>query len=231
MSSTPDPSSGEETARSPIALIRDLQSGALQARSLSKDSRRACIEHLAAEGWSIAEMAEVLKVSGRTVHRDVAAIREANAVEADERTTAVMVGRLLTQADHSIGRLRRIARERDCESAVRVEAERSAWTIMRELFETLQRVGYVPTAPQQLEAAVLHRHEDAPSAAELEEQARRLLLILKESGDTSSDTLEQLTTLQDSFARSAAAESLAILRKSLPASTQSKEIDDDQPSE
>ena len=231
MSGESDTSSGDETARSPISLIRDLQSGAVQAQSLSRDSRRACVEHFLAEGWSVAEMSEVLKVSGRTVHRDVAAIREANAVEADESTTAVMVGRLLSQADQSIGRLRRIARERDCEPAVRVEAERSAWVIARELFEMFQRVGYLPTAPQQLEAAVFHRHEDPPSAAQLEAEARRVLVIMKESGAADGDTLNQLAALQDSLARSAASESLAVLTKSLPASTQSKETDDDQPSE
>jgi hypothetical protein len=138
---------------------------------------------------------------------------------------------LLTHAEQSMQRLRRIARERDCDPAVRVEAERSAWTVMRELVEVLQRLGFLPTAPQQFEASVLHRQVEPPSTAALEAEAQRLRDVLIQSGAASSETLQQLDLLQDSLTRTAASEQLASLTKSLPAPSPTSEVEHGQSSD
>jgi hypothetical protein len=147
-----------EEHSSPITLIRELQSGALSPTVLTHETRRACVEHLTAEGYSVAEVAEFLKVSTRTVSRDLALIREVNAIEQDPALVGQFVGELMVQGRQSIARLRRITRERDCPPATRVEAERSAWTIIRELGEILQRLS-CPTAAQGSTRDLTHRLE------------------------------------------------------------------------
>lgn len=214
----------EDASRSPIALIRDLQSGTLTSRSLSVESRRACVEHLAAEGWTIAEIAEVIKTSHRTIHRDIAAIRAANAIEPDEQFAPRIVGQLIKHAEQTMQRLRRITRERDCDPAVRVDAERTSWNVMRDLTEVLQRLGFLPTAPQQLEASILHRHAEPPSVAELEAQARSLQDTLLQAGAGDDETLKQLAALQDTLGRAVAAETLDRLTQALPAPPPGEEI-------
>ncbi len=69
---TAEPSAAESVVRSPITLLRELQSGSLSATALSKEARLACVEHLTLEGYSVGEIAEVLRASTRTIHGVVA---------------------------------------------------------------------------------------------------------------------------------------------------------------
>lgn len=151
------PPSGKE--QSPISIIRELQSGTLRATSLSSASRRACIDHLHVEGYNASEIAEIFKISVRTVRRDLAAIRDDHAVLAEPKFVARTVGQLVQEAESAMARLRRIARDRECPHAAKVDAERSAWTVMREFVEKLQSLGYLPTAAQQIRADLTHRLE------------------------------------------------------------------------
>lgn len=158
---------GSPTDVSPISIIRELQNGSLRADALAPASRRACIEHLHVESYSAAEIAEVFKISVRTVRRDLAQIREGHAVVADSTFVARIVGELVQEAECSIGRLRRIARDRDCPHAAKVDAERAAWSVMREFVEKLQSLGYLPTAAQQIQADLTHRLEGDRLATDL----------------------------------------------------------------
>jgi len=71
----------EDSGPGVLSLLREIRSGTVVATSLGKENRRACVEYLAAEGFSVAEMSETLKVSDRTIRRDRLAIRSAHAVE------------------------------------------------------------------------------------------------------------------------------------------------------
>ncbi len=211
-------SSIREEHSSPITLIRELQSGTLSPTALTHETRRACVEHLTAEGYSVAEVAEFLKVSTRTVSRDLALIREVNAIEQDPALGGQFVGELMAQARQSIARLRRITRERDCPHATRVEAERSAWTIIRELGEILQRLGYLPTAAQEIHADLTHRLEAPPSLEELQGQFETMQRVLREvKGDDVAKAL--LAPIQADLARSSASEKIRALGQAVSVSS------------
>lgn len=140
-----------ESSRSAISLIRELQSGRIVGAHLTIADRRRVVEHLTAEGYNIAEIAEVVKVADRTVMRDRDVIREQNALHIDPSMTPRVVGQLVTQAETSVSRLRRLARDKDSPAAVRVEAELGAWKVANEAVQTMQRLGYLPTAAQQVQ--------------------------------------------------------------------------------
>lgn len=148
---------GSPPERGVIALIRDLQSGSISGRSLGADDRRRCVEHLIAEGYSVVETAEILGVAERTIARDRAVIREANALQKGPEFAGEMAGHLLRQAESGVSRLRRIARERECPHATKVEAERTAWAITREMIQSLQRLGYLPEAAREVRASLHHQ--------------------------------------------------------------------------
>lgn len=199
---------------SPIALIRDLQAKTLDPSSLDAESRRTCVEHLTAEGYGAAEVAEVLKVSPRTVYRDLEEVRAANALQRTPGLVDELSGELLQQARQSIGRLRRISRERDCPHSVKVEAERSAWTVAREATETMQRLGILPTAAHEIRADLTHRLEGPPDFRELETQAEALEGLLLAAGGTDAD-MERLRSIQGDLARHRAGEGIRVLEASL----------------
>lgn len=196
---------------SPITLLRELQNGSLAPAMLTVESRRACVEHLTSDGYSVAETSEVLKVSPRTVHRDLAQIRETNAVHRDPGLIDQFVGELVQQARQSIARLRRITRERDCPHSTRVEAERSAWTVAKELTETLQRLGFLPTAAQEIRADLTHRMEGPPSFDELHSQIESLEVVLQQAGGSDPVSLAGLGDLKKELARFRAGEQIELL--------------------
>jgi len=210
---------------SPIALLRELQSGSLSPAMLTPESRRACVEHLTSDGYSAGEASEVLKVSMRTVYRDLAQIREANAIRRDPGLVDQFVGELVQQARQSISRLRRITRERDCPHPTRVEAERNAWTVAREMTETLQRLGFLPTAAQEIRADLTHRVEGPPSFDELHAQIETLEVVLQQAGRSDPNSLTGLGELKRELARFRAGEKLDLLTQAIEVqrSTQSEE--------
>ncbi len=158
---------GSEVA--PISLIRQIQSGELSAKGISSEARRACVEHLNADGHSAAAIAEMFRVSVRTIRRDIAEIREERSVQKDPKLVERVVGDLFHEAECTIVRLRRTARDRECPHATQVEAERACWEVKRQLVETLQRLGFLPSAIQQLQADVTHRIDHETHAQELAE--------------------------------------------------------------
>ncbi len=162
------------------------------------------VEHLTSDGYSAVEIAEVLKISERTIERDRRAIRESHALVADPALVPQMVGHLVGQAELAVGRLRRIARDRDTPAAVKVEAERSCWGISRDLVASLQRLGYLPTAPQEFRGEIWTGAEvalEAPGLDELEAELARVESIV--SSDTARDgsRLGALAEVRDTVAR------------------------------
>jgi len=200
---------------SPITLLRELQSGTLAPAMLTAESRRACVEHLTSDGYSTSEISEVLKVAVRTVYRDLAQAREANAIHRDPGLVDQFVGELVQQARQSISRLRRITRERDCPHPTRVEAERSAWTVAKELTETLQRLGFLPTAAQEIRADLTHRVEGPPSFDELHAQIETLELVLHQAGGSDPNSLAGLGELKQELARFRAGEKIGLLTQAI----------------
>lgn len=174
-----------EQYRSVIALIRAIRDGSTAPTSLAPEDRRHCVEHLTAEGYSVVEIGEILATSERTIARDRAALRHENAIERRPDLLPETVGRLVQEADQSIGRIRRAARDRQARPGERVEAEYTAWRIARELTERLQSLGYLPTAATQVSADLIHHHQvdGLPDFAQLQEELDRVERIVLTSAD------------------------------------------------
>ncbi len=196
MSAAAEPGGHEEQShRSVLSLIRALQSG--QVAGLSPEDRRRVVEHLWGDGYSVPETAEIVKASERTILRDRVAIKAANAIRPDESFISETVGALVRQADLVVGRLRRIARDKQTAAAVKVDAEVGCWTITRDLIQSLQSLGYLPTAPRQFQGELTHRTEDVPSYDELQAELDRVERIV--AGDV--EVLARVTMIKDTVNR------------------------------
>lgn len=193
----------EEAGPTVLAVLRDIQAGTLHASNLAVVDRQRCVEHMSIEGYSTAEIAEVMKVAERTIIRDRKAIRAANALRTDPNFVAETIGTLVKHAEASIARLRRIARERDTPPAVKVDAERVGWEVARDLVQSLQRLGYLPTAAHEIRGELTHRVDDQlPSLDELAAELARIEGIATESvAVVPADVIDRLTRTKDSVTR------------------------------
>lgn len=203
--------------RSVLSVIRDIHQGAIEAKSLAVEDRRRCVEHLTADGYSIAETAEIFKVNERTIARDRAAILQANSIESDPQMTGQMVGQLINQADTCLQRIRRVTRERDTPPNVRIDGEKTCWMIFDNLIQRLQSLGYLPTAPQQLQAELRHQIESLPGFGELTDEVARLELIVSahEVSEEKQPLLKELTDLKDKVARGSLSEQITAMKERL----------------
>lgn len=203
--------------RSVLSVIRDIQQGAIEAKSLAVEARRRCVEHLTGDGYSIAQTAEIFKVDERTIARDRAAIRQANSIESYPQMTGQMVGQLINQADTCLQRIRRVTRERDTPPNVRIDGEKTCWMIFHNLIQRLQSLGYLPTAPQQLQAELKHQIESLPGFGELTDEVARLELIVgtHEVSEEKQPLLQELTDLKDKVARGSLSEQITAMKERL----------------
>ncbi len=156
-----------ESERSVLDLIRGLQSGSTSGASLTPGDRRRCVEHLSAEGYSAAEISDILKVSQRTIARDRTVIRQHNALERDPKLTAEMVGYLVQQAEQGVSRIRRVIRDSHTSPGVKIDGERACWLITKELVERLQSLGYLPTAATEIRGELTHHVQHLPGFAQM----------------------------------------------------------------
>ena len=211
--------------RSPIAILRDIQHGTLSPKSLPGDTRRACVEHLIAEGYCAAEVAEILEVSTRTAFRDLSRIRQAHALERNPQVQNELVGQVVLQGRHAIARLRRIGRDRATPAATKVEAELGAWRVTKEQTELLQRLGILPLAAQEIRADLTHRVEEVPTSSQLRQELESLQEIWKEAGAPAA-LQPALVGVEGLLAKAQASEQVDDLRARLSAGELAEDAED-----
>lgn len=233
--------SGETDARAPsvIDVVRDIQQGATAPASVSVQTRRACVEYLTVEGYSAQEIAALLKVSDRTVLRDRAEVRAANAVARDPALVGEMVGRLLSEADAAVSRLRRVSRDKRTPAAVKVQAEQASWQVSRDVVRSLQSLGYLPTATTRVAADLTHRVEARPQGGSFDElnapeydalaaEIERLRAIAGGGDDAEGggELRKRLETAQHALARLSLGERLRALHTPALRAAREREEDD-----
>ena len=210
-------SSTHEDATSVIELIRGLQSGSLCAKALGPADRRACVEHLTADGYSVAEIAAITKLSDRTISRDREAIRKAYALSPDENFVNETIGQLVRDAETVVSRVRRFSRPAEVPPMVKIEAERTCWTVHRDLAHVLQRLGVLPNAPQMIEGALHLNALVGPDFGELSREAERLERLYAQTQPDKTDALAKIADLRRTAAGLMLEQQVTELRAVTPA--------------
>ena len=115
-----------------ILLLQRIKSGEIDAAQISEEQRRVCVEYFKHAGiYTNYEMADILKVSEKTILRDKKKITEANILEAFMIDEAEVAFETNEKADHYIARL------------VKNGRYEKAWTIHKERVELLQSMGFL----------------------------------------------------------------------------------------
>lgn len=206
----PHDNPGESSERCVLDLIQGIKAKKLAAKSLNTEDRRACVEHLTAEGLSVPEIAKILERSDRTIARDRKVIQQVNALAHDPAFAGEMAGRLMSELDNSIGRIRRATRGSDVPPAVRVDGERACLEALCKIVERLQSMGYLPTAASRIEATL--RHEaDMPTWAAMEVELQTIHEVAKQL-PAESGLGDQVAELADMVARGTALQAIENVR-------------------
>lgn len=189
---------------SPISLVKAIRNNVIPAKALTREPRQTCVEYLGSEGYSTGEIAEILKVSPRTIRRDMEQIRGRNAISLDPDFTATHIGQLARRAQHAISSLTRISREKDCPYFVKVRAIKETWRISKELTEALQSIGYLPNIPKELGVELRHCLYEPPSCDEITHELGILRASAEEAGNTDEQITQMISALEELVARSSA---------------------------
>ncbi len=204
----PDPiDNGCETGT--LELLRKIQQGKLDAKGIAVGERRQLVAYLQGDGFSTADIAQVLKASDRTIERDKKAIREHNAIERDPKLLEQMVGRLVGEAELSIQQLRKTARDKSTASGAKIDAYHRCYQIVSDLTEKLQRLGYLPTASHKVEASLTHHVAELPQFNELHDEVKRLKLVSERTIGGDPESTKQLALLESQITQADLASQVA----------------------
>ena len=165
-------------ALTPISIVRDIQSKKIAPENLSIEDRQGCVAYLIIEGYSVVEIAEILKKDPRTIRRDKEHLRKANSLKYEPELAEQMLGQLVQTAEQCIYKLRKYSRDRDCSITDKIAMELGVWKIFKELVEKLQSVGYLPFTLQEHGSGI----DDIPSSKMLQAKLSNLKQLAQEHG-------------------------------------------------
>jgi hypothetical protein len=112
-----------------LDLLQKIKNGQINSKSIGKEERRLLVRFLRAEGQTTAEIAHLLKRSDKTIERDIKELHEENTLTKDPKLLGQMGGRLLTERDLCMERIRKSARGKDTPASVKVDAEHRCFQI------------------------------------------------------------------------------------------------------
>lgn len=146
----------EEQKEAVLSVIQKLRDGTLSGESLDKETRLECINALRLEGYTIPQMAQVLKLSDRTIKRYVKELKEHNALETDDNFAKEFLGDLMQKVSNSFNYLLRLSRNKETTMADKIQAEVAACRLLFDSAKLLQSTGHLPLEPQLFGADVYH---------------------------------------------------------------------------
>lgn len=170
-----------------LTLIQQLKDGVVAANALTKEQRQGCVAVLRLEGYTHAQMAQILTVSEKTIQRDLAEFRARNAASPPSPEQArQIIGEFLVKMEAHHAHLMRLARDKSASVAERAQAEFFAARVLNDLLLRLQSLGYLPERPQQVIGDFVHRFTDEGGSEPVLEATEKIIqeieLVGQETG-------------------------------------------------
>jgi len=192
-----------------LSLLQEIQSGKIDPRDIDKDVRTQVVEVLLLEGTSIPQIAQILKVSDKTIRRDIAEVKKRNALIPSVDLAKKLVGDLAMKAETHRSHLMRLARTQGASVSEKSLSEYYAWKVSKELVEKLQFLGYLPLVPHKIAADVYHHEEeDVQTLGELKDDLTVLEGMAEKEGKLDKEMKERINFLQLKIERSEISEEL-----------------------
>lgn len=169
------PGTDNQNQEQPVMeLIQSIKDGRTDPQTLNKELRQRCVEVLMGEGCSIANMAQILKKSEKTIKRDVQEIREINALTPDIELVNKIAGEHLWYGHIHRNFLMRLARSKDGTVSEKAQAEYYAYLVGADQITKMQSLGYLPSAPRSVVGDIFH-HMDTDGAKDMAEIEKEII--------------------------------------------------------
>ncbi|MDD5670046.1 MAG: ECF-type sigma factor [Candidatus Omnitrophica bacterium] len=193
-----NPSPKEPSEIPILTIIQQIRDKQLDPKLLSTEECVQCTEALMFEGYSEAQIAQVLGCSQRTIKRYLEKIRGRNALKPNMDFAMKMIGHMSLSAEISRAYLMRLARRQDGSAQEKLQAEFMAWTVMKQKIELLQSLGYLPTQPKQVIGDFFHHGGDEQlSAEELKQKIELTEAVASQCGEIPEELKEKLAGLKN----------------------------------
>jgi len=215
-----------------LSLIQRIKDNLFDSKFLTKDQRIQCVEVLSGEALTEAAIAQILKVSIKTITRDIQALRERNALTPNINFAKQIIGELVHKARLHHGYLMRLARNKEISGPAKVQAEFSAWRVLNELIERLQSLGYLPQRPTEITGDLYHHLSDdsEKSIEEIKKMIIEIEVVSKESGEMSPEVEEEIKRLKTKIEKAEIVQQVNKLSQKQQEPKQDKETQDDKQS-
>lgn len=179
-------------------LIQSIKDNNFDPKHLGKEQRLQCVEALICEGITESMISKLLKVSTKTISRDLHIIRERNAISPNIDFAKQIVGELLQKARVHHGYLMRLARSKESEISEKTQAEFFAWRVFNEMMERLQSLGYLPLRPQGIVGDLYHHMGESQEKTydEIKTMLNEAEAVAIETGGLSPDMQKEINDIR-----------------------------------
>jgi transposase len=176
-----------EKEETPILnVIQRIKDRTIEPKTLDKETRHGCIEVLVGEGYTQAQIAQILKYSDKTIQRDCKEIRQKNSLTVTPEFVRETIGEMGSRAKMHISRLMQLSRGITGSVMEKAQAELYAWQVMTGYVAKLQSLGCLPQKPQEIISDVFHHQgetDDETSIMQMEEMIDDINLTIKGNKD------------------------------------------------
>lgn len=209
----------DKSEHSPILqILNQISSGErnLDDQPLPKDIRIECVDYLWMEELRpVAAIASILKVSEKTIRRDQDEINERNAKKLSTEDTVKLVGELVTKLSSSHENLMRLAKDKKGSVQERAQAGIYASKAIEGQIAILQKLGFAPSKPLQIEADVRHHEEEDVSVEQLKADLAELEKLAEAKGRKDLEIMKLIETAKQQIALAEAKNAVDSLRNNL----------------
>ena len=150
----------EEQNENILSVIQKLKDGLLTGKSLDEETRLECVHTLRLEEYTVAQIAQILKMSTRNIKRDIKKLKECNSLVVDENFEKEFLGEMEQKVLSHCSYFTRLSTAKDVPPADRIQARRSAWEVVLGWAKLLQSVGHISQRQYSIGADV-HHHLDS----------------------------------------------------------------------
>jgi transposase len=180
------------------SVLSDLKEGKINPEILNKEARQACVMAFMLEGHQASSIAALLKVSDKTIQRDIKELCAKNALEPNQTLARELVGEYLQKCRNHHAYLTRLARTKEASLQEKAQAEFLAVQTLHTMMKLLQSLGFLPQQPQQIVGDFFHHGQafEEASLTELKQQMEELEEVLKVSDPPSEELLKKLEQLK-----------------------------------
>lgn len=215
------------SGKSSVQLLQEINSGLTDPALLDKPSRQQCIELLIAEGYTHAQIAQLLKCSEKTVSRDIKETRARNELTPSVPFAKQFIGDMFKKAMNHHSYLMRLARTKDVPAGDKIQAEAAAWKVIKEVVEKLQSLGYLPCRPQEVVGDIFHHLDDRgeQTLSEIKKMIAELEAVSSEDGAGNEALFAEINGLKKRLTKAEIATEVTKLAEKQKEESQNKEDD------